>query len=153
MLWSCHRWKMPCAAPAVILHPRKKLSASLRFLPTFRTIQLILLLSDNLRRHWLIWPVLSFLKPPASLFLKSNRIMLPTHFFCPFCARFLYWYRWVIMNRQPTKFVFYPQKVHLFPLTSLFPTPAPCRHIIILRFMPPTMHRFHFYPMHFRIFP
>ncbi|RGB80368.1 hypothetical protein DW070_06205 [Coprococcus catus] len=40
-----------------------------------------------------------------------------------------------------------------FPLTSLFPTPAPCRHIIILRFMPPTMHRFHFYPMHFRIFP
>ena len=29
------------------------------------------------------------------------------------------------MNRQPTKFVFYPQKVHLFPLTSLFPTPAP----------------------------
>ena len=24
------------------------------------------------------------LKPPASLFLKSNRIMLPTHFFCPF---------------------------------------------------------------------
>ena len=39
---------------------------------------------------WLIWPVLSFLKPPASLFLKSNRIMLPTHFLCPFCARFLY---------------------------------------------------------------